>query len=59
VARRNPTLYNPKTPSSRVNLMRHLPAVLRDRRGITVLTLVLLIIVVIVAAVLISRYVAV
>lgn len=58
MARRKPTAYNAgnASPGGRM------PAVIasvRNRRGLTVLALVLIIIAVIVAVVLISRYVAV
>lgn len=58
MARRNPPAYNAGglNPEGR---MPDLAAPLRNRRGITVLALVLLVIAIVVAIVLITRYVAV
>ena len=55
---RNPFAYNPEdsTPEDRMLDLIH---ALRNRRGITVLALVLLIILVIAVAVLVSRYLVV
>jgi hypothetical protein len=58
VVGRNPLAYNPGV-STREDRMLELIPVLRNRRGITVLALVLLIILVVAVVVLVSRYVAV
>jgi len=58
VARRKPTAYNAGNASPG-DPMPAILAPVRNRRGLTVLALVLIILAVIVAAVLISRYVAV
>ena len=58
VVGRNPFAYNPEDSTPEDRMLELIPA-LRDRRGITVLALVLLIILVIAVAVLVSRYLAV
>jgi hypothetical protein len=58
VVGRNPLAYNPGVSTSEDRMLELVPA-LRNRRGITVLALVLLIILVVAVVVLVSRYVAV
>jgi hypothetical protein len=58
VVGRNPPAYNPAGPTLEER-MPELISTLRNRRGITVLALVLLIILVVAVAVLVSRYMAV
>ena len=55
---RKPSAYNPEV-SFLEECMLEVVALLRNRRGITVLALVLLIILVVAVVVLVSRYVAV
>ena len=58
VVGRNPFAYNPGESTPEDRILELIP-VLRNRRGITVLALVLLIILVIAVVVLVSRYLAV
>jgi hypothetical protein len=58
VVGRNPLAYNPGVSTPEDRMLELVPA-LRNRRGITVLALVLLIILVVAVVVLVSRYVAV
>jgi len=58
VVGRNPFAYNPEDSTPEDRVLEIIPAV-RNRRGITVLALVLLIVLVVAVAVLVSRYLAV